>query len=151
MISFRKALISALSAGTLVVASAAVLAPAAPAPAATVRPAIDQGPCNSGTVNWAALYPTFTDWFGGVNASECFGFAGTTTSIPYNMTQVFCAGNNNGTFWWTDEQTNQTGSFKFTHDNSYSIVDGNVGAAGMGDFFDVTKVQITGFTGSAGC
>ena len=110
-----------------------------------------QGPCNSSTVNWAASYPTYGDWLLGINASRCIGEPGTFT-LAANSTQVFCAGNNNGTFWWHDKTTGTSGSANFTNDHSYIVFSGKVmGAQPGGDIISVYQVRITSWSGSAGC
>jgi hypothetical protein len=107
--------------------------------------------CNGNTVNWAATYPTYFDWLAGQNATYCIGFRG-TWRVPYNQTQVFCAGNNYGHFWWYDLDTGEYGDAAFSSDRSYSMVDNRAfGASTQGDFVYVYQVRIDGWTGSAGC
>jgi hypothetical protein len=116
----------------------------------SIRPEGAQA-CNGNTVNWAADYPTYTDWTLGIDASECIGDKG-TFNVPSNSTHVFCAGNNNGTFWWKDTANGTSGSHAFSYDHSYSLSGGViVGADPANLTMDVYKVQITGWTGSAGC
>jgi hypothetical protein len=135
-----------LAAGaTTFVVAATIAASAAPAAVAGV-----QG-CNSNTKNWVALYPTWADWVLGRNASHCIGDRG-TWDVPSNDTQVFCAGNNNGTVTYYDRRTEKTDEKSFSYDRSYSVVDGIwTGASNLGDSLDILRVTITGWTGSAGC
>jgi hypothetical protein len=134
--------------------SASVIALAAPASAATSQRSIIPNTvkkCDSSTKNWAALYPNFGDWLVGQNAVWCIGNKG-TFKIKSNTVQVFCAGNNNGTFWWFDRQTHTYGEANFEHDNSYSVIDDQeTYATPDGDPIYVYQVKITGWTGSAGC
>jgi hypothetical protein len=51
------------------------------------------------------------------DASECIGDKG-TFNVPSNSTHVFCAGNNNGTFWWKDTANGTSGSHAFSYDHS---------------------------------
>ena len=141
--TLRNSLLATLAAGAL------AFAVGGPAEAA-VTPNGQQA-CNGSTVNWAAIYPTYGDWLLGINASRCIGDKGTWT-LAANSTQVFCAGNNNGTFWWHDSTTGTSGSSSFTYDHSYSVFNGRVmGAQPGGDRISVYQVRITGWTGSAGC
>lgn len=114
--------------------------------------------CNGNTVNWAALYPTTSAWVDGSGATACIGDKNTwSVSSAYSPTQVFCAGNNNGKFWYHDEHEGTSGSHAFSYDTSYYVSNGTVKTASWtGDFsyadnLDVYQVQITGWTGSAGC
>jgi hypothetical protein len=147
--TLRNSLLAILAAGAL---AFAVGSPAQAAPSLRAEATPDgAGPCNSGTVNWAAIYPTYGDYLLGINASRCIGDKGTWT-LAANSSQVFCAGNNNGTFWWHDTTTGTSGSANFTDDHSYSVFSGKVtGAQPGGDKISVYQVKITSWTGSAGC
>lgn len=143
---------------TMLVASAVMFGLVATASAATAAPQTATATpnavkrCDSSTVNWAATYPTYGDWLAGRNASHCIGGRG-TWNVPANATEVFCAGNNHGHFWWHNLDTGAYGSANFSSDRSYSVGMNNavMGANVHAARIYVYKVRIDGWTGSAGC
>lgn len=114
--------------------------------------------CNSGTKNWAALYPSASAWLLGVDATACIGNKGTfAVSGSYSPTQVFCAGNNSGIDWYFDETKGTYADHTFWPDTSYYVSNGTYKTTpgddiwGNIDQLDVYQVEITGWSGSAGC
>lgn len=119
----------------------------APATVAAVAPAPTQNAASSrvdGIEGWSATYPYFTDWLRGSGATCRIRDSGIWT-LPENVTQVFCAGGNSGTFWWHNWETGDYGSANFSADHSYSIAgDQAQGAHPLGHTVYVYKVKISG-------
>ena len=113
---------------------------AAPAP----TPDATRSHADGGVENWSATYPYFTDWLRGSGATCRIRDRGVWT-LPQNVTQVFHAGDNSGTFWWRNCETGDYGSANFSADHSYSISgDQAQGAHPLGHTVYVYKVEITG-------
>ena len=109
--------------------------------------------CDSSTKNWAATYPTVGDWLVGRGATHCIGGV-SVNSLPYNDTEVFCAGNNKGFVKYYDLKTLETATHSFYPDTSYEVVNGKYQVVNVDDVADpieVDIVQITGDSGKAGC
>jgi hypothetical protein len=122
-------------------------APATLAPTETAAPAPRQIAAHGhadGIEGWSVTYPYFTDWLRGSGATCRIRDSGIWT-LPENVTQVFCAGGNSGTFWWRNWETGDYGSANFTAEHSYSIAGDQVqGAHPLGHTVNVYKVEITG-------
>jgi hypothetical protein len=157
MRSFRKSIVAAVGA-CLAFSSVAVALTAAPASATVVT-------CNSSTKTWAALYPNLfgnPSWQNGSGATYCFGNKGLNVNIPYNQTEVFCAGNNSGVVSYIDLSYGNGAvvSHTFWTDTSYAVYNGTYTQGPPEVYYPgeptpdtivVTAVQINGWSGSAGC
>jgi hypothetical protein len=144
-----KASSTASFATTAKASSTASLATTAKA-SSTATPADVRG-CSSSTKNWVALYPSYADWAAGRGATHCIGDKG-TWDVPANNTQVFCAGNNSGIVTFLDRDNGRVYKRAFSSDRSYSAISTLwIGASPMGSDLDIMTVEITGWTGSAGC
>ena len=120
---------------------------AAPAELARPAPTLTSNATRSresGVESWSATYPYFTDWLRGSGATCRIRDKGVWT-LPENVTQVFCAGGNSGTFWWHNWETGEYGSAIFAADHSYSISgDQAQSAHPLGHTVYVYKVKIAG-------
>jgi hypothetical protein len=148
----RRRMLAAVAAAGIIGSSLfAVAAPSASA-SASARPDTVKA-CDSSTKNWVATYPTVGDWLVGRDATHCIGGV-SDNSLPWNETEVICAGNNKGYVKYYDLTTLTTATHSFWPDTSYEVVNGTykeAPAAAVVDTIDVEQVQITGDSGSAGC
>jgi len=97
--------------------------------------------CGSGQVNWVHLYDSQLGWDLG-SPTYCVGFVG-TTDLPYNASQIFCSGNNNGTVWFYHNGSDYYETFSQGGENFW-LWASNVAVR-------VLHVDISSWSGSGSC